>query len=85
MNFTYKLASFQSVDWILQSRLVQPPCARERMCMMQRSESPERGCLLQACKALIIAGADPNMTDSSGTKPQDVDEHAALWDVWQAS
>ena len=53
--------------------------------MMQRLGNPERGCLLQACKALIKAGADPNMKDSSGIKPQDVDEHAASWDVWKAS
>ena len=41
-------------------------------------------CCLQACKALIKAGADARLRDSSGNRPQDVDEHAASWDVWKA-
>ena len=42
-------------------------------------------CLLQACRALVKAGADAHLRDSSGSRPQDVDEHAASWDVWKAN
>lgn len=40
-------------------------------------------CFMQACKALVKAGADAHLRDSSGSRPQEVDERAATWDVWK--
>ena len=40
--------------------------------------------LLQACAALVKAGADPNLRDSAGKRPQDIDGQALAWGLWQA-
>ena len=60
----------------------QPP--QQALHLSASCQPDMRSGLLQACQALVKAGADAQLRDFSGSRPQDVDEHAASWDVWKA-
>jgi hypothetical protein len=40
--------------------------------------------LCQVCAMLLRAGANAGLRDSSGRRPQDVDQRPSTWDIWKA-